>query len=92
MTAPTARRGSRILDYDDWVIYWADRRLGFRFDLPERSGSRGRLQQRGEHLPNRFGALVDHDLAPCMLHGELWGGNLDCAMGGAAVILDLACR
>ncbi|NEX16586.1 MAG: hypothetical protein C1943_08160 [Halochromatium sp.] len=77
--------------YDDWVSFWADQRLGFQLKLAAENGYRGRLQQRGAQLLERFGALIDHDPAPSLLHGDLWGGNLGYAQDGAPVIFDPAC-
>lgn len=79
------------VEHDDWVRFWADQRLGFQLELAARNGYSGRLQQRGERLLERFGALIDHAPVPSLLHGDLWGGNLGYARGGEPVIFDPAC-
>ena len=78
-------------EHEDWVSFWGDQRLGFQLELAGRNGYRGRLQQRGGQLLDRFGALIDQDPAPSLLHGDLWGGNLGYARGGEPVIFDPAC-
>jgi fructosamine-3-kinase len=78
-------------EHEDWVSFWRDQRLGFQLELAGRNGYRGRLQQRGGQLLDRFGALIDQDPAPSLLHGDLWGGNLGYARGGEPVIFDPAC-
>ncbi|MFM1892778.1 MAG: hypothetical protein RLZ44_1855 [Pseudomonadota bacterium] len=75
---------------DDWVTFWRDQRLGFQLQLAARHGYRGRLQQLGEQLLDRFPALIDHNPVPSLLHGDLWGGNLGFDRAGQPVIYDPA--
>jgi len=75
---------------DDWAGFWRKRRLGFQLQLAAQKGYGGRLQQRGELLMDRFHALIDHDVVPSLLHGDLWGGNIAYDRDGNPVIYDPA--
>jgi fructosamine-3-kinase len=75
---------------DDWVTFWTRYRLGFQLDLAARNGYRGRLQDQGERLLDALPALIDHDPAPSLLHGDLWGGNMGFDGDGHPVIFDPA--
>jgi protein-ribulosamine 3-kinase len=75
---------------DDWVTFWARYRLGFQLDVAARNGYRGRLQEQGERLLDALPALIDHDPAPSLLHGDLWGGNIGFDGNGHPVIFDPA--
>ena len=75
---------------DNWVTFWTRYRLGFQLDLAARNGYRGRLQDQGERLLDALPALIDHDPAPSLLHGDLWGGNMGFDGDGHPVIFDPA--
>jgi fructosamine-3-kinase len=74
----------------DWVAFWRGRRLGFQLALAARNGYGGRLQERGRLLLEGLEKLMDHDPAPSLLHGDLWGGNIGYAEGGEPVVYDPA--
>ena len=74
---------------DDWIIFWREQRLGFQLKLVGRNGYPG-LQRQGEKLLDRFHMLIDHDPAPSLLHGDLWGGNISYDQSGEPVIFDPA--
>ena len=74
----------------DWVGFWRENRLGFQLELAARNGHGDRLQAMGERLLSRFPALIDHDPAPSLLHGDLWGGNIGFTRTGDPVIYDPA--
>lgn len=42
-----------------------------------------------ERLPHLLSDL--QDVRPCLLHGDLWSGNVTTDKNGAPVILDPAC-
>lgn len=70
----------------DWPFFWAERRLlcHVPFVRPELGRRIERLAARiGDHLPRRP--------APCLLHGDLWGGNVLVAGGRVAALIDPAC-
>jgi fructosamine-3-kinase len=73
-----------------WVAFWRDQRLGFQLQLAARNGYGGALQAKGEKLLGCFDRLLDHDPAPSLLHGDLWGGNIGYADDGDPVIYDPA--
>ncbi|WPL19753.1 Fructosamine-3-kinase [Thiorhodovibrio winogradskyi] len=74
----------------DWVSFWREQRLGFQLKLAARQGYGGRLRERGTRLLEVLPALLDHDPAPSLLHGDLWGGNIGYDDQGAPVIFDPA--
>jgi fructosamine-3-kinase len=75
---------------DDWIAFWRERRLGFQLQLAARKGYGGSLQAKGERLLASFDTLLDHDPAPSLLHGDLWGGNIGYDDSGNPVIYDPA--
>ncbi len=75
---------------DDWITFWRDNRLGFQLEEAARNGYGGRIQRLGSELLERFPALIDHDPAPSLLHGDLWGGNIGYLENGQAVVYDPA--
>ena len=74
----------------DWPRFWARQRLGFQLDLAGRKGHGGALQRSGDVLLERLPGLLNHAPAPSLLHGDLWGGNLDYTRAGEPVIYDPA--
>ncbi len=74
----------------EWIKFWCEHRLGFQLQLAARNGFTGRLQQQGEKLLESFHLLMDHDPAPSLLHGDLWGGNIGYQKDGTPVIYDPA--
>ncbi len=74
---------------DDWIDFWREQRLAFQLELAARNGFPN-LARRGELLLDRFAALIDHDPAPSLLHGDLWGGNITFDTNGQPVIFDPA--
>jgi fructosamine-3-kinase len=69
-----------------WPVFWAERRL-----LPNCSHVASTLARRLEalaaDLPNRLPEL----LAPSLLHGDLWGGNILAAGNEVTALIDPAC-
>jgi fructosamine-3-kinase len=82
---PNTRSGS-------WVTFYGEQRLGFQMKLARRQG---RLPARREDLLTRLIArlpdwLVEGEIVPSLLHGDLWGGNYLIDQRGAAVLIDPA--
>ncbi len=74
---------------DDWITFWREQRLGFQLELVGHNGYPS-LQRAGEQLLDRFQVLIDHDPAPSLLHGDLWGGNITFDREHRPVIFDPA--
>ncbi|MBK1723298.1 fructosamine kinase family protein [Thiocystis violacea] len=75
---------------DDWVDFWRAQRLGPQLEIAAANGHGGRLQTAGERLMDRLDALIGHQPAASILHGDLWGGNIGATRGGEPVIFDPA--
>ncbi|MES9880533.1 MAG: fructosamine kinase family protein [Sedimenticola sp.] len=75
---------------DDWGDFWHSERLGFQLALAAKNGYRGELQRRGELLLEKFQALINHQPAASLIHGDLWGGNLAYDRDRQPVIFDPA--
>ena len=76
---------------DDWIAFWRGQRLGFQLELAARNGAPGRLIERGRRLQDALPAFFsDYTPVPSLLHGDLWGGNMDSDRAGRPVIYDPA--
>ncbi|MEQ8821935.1 MAG: fructosamine kinase family protein [Sumerlaeia bacterium] len=77
---------------DDWVAFWAERRLGFQLDLTEKNHrSSPEMRRLGQSLLHRLPDLIGEPVEPaCLLHGDLWGGNYLCSDRGEPVLIDPA--
>jgi fructosamine-3-kinase len=76
---------------ESWIEFWRTQRLAFQLQLAARNGHTGGLQRRGEQLLVRLDALLAHDPARSLLHGDLWGGNAAATAAGEPVLFDPAC-
>ena len=77
---------------DDWVSFFRDHRLGHQLRLARRRGlSDAELDGAGDRLLERLEELLgDPEEEPCLLHGDLWGGNYLVDTDGAPVLIDPA--
>lgn len=76
---------------DNWAHFFGRCRLQPQFTLARANGFTGEIQQRGERLINRLGALfLDYHPQPALLHGDLWHGNAGVTESGEPVVFDPA--
>lgn len=76
---------------DDWITFWRECRLGHQLQLAERKGHAGELQALGARLLDALPAFFEgYTPQPCLLHGDLWGGNHGFLADGTPVIFDPA--
>ena len=62
---------------DDWPTFWRDRRLVPLLDRLDARGLGGELVASGRRLAARLPErLAGSDPTPCLLHGDLWSGNI----------------
>jgi fructosamine-3-kinase len=76
----------------DWCEFWRQSRLGFQLELARKNGYRDEtLERLGKKLLDRLDEwLAFPEEPPCLLHGDLWGGNYLSDEQGAAVLIDPA--
>ena len=77
---------------DVWVDFWRRHRLGHQLRLARRAGlGSDELHRLGERLMDHLDDFLSHpDEAPCLLHGDLWGGNYLVDEAGTPVLIDPA--
>lgn len=75
---------------DDWVAFYAERRIRYQLELAARNGFTGALHVDGHRLAENVGVFFeDYWPEASLLHGDLWGGNW-AACEGEPVIFDPA--
>jgi len=77
---------------EDWVAFFRERRLRPQIERAVRAGllpveRRGALERLMGRLDTLLGGVRR---APALIHGDLWGGNVVAAPGGAAALIDPA--
>jgi protein-ribulosamine 3-kinase len=76
---------------DDWLTFWAERRLGAQLELAAQNGAGASLQRSGENLLSVLPDFFDtYQPLPSLLHGDLWSGNYAFDERGQPVIFDPA--
>ncbi|KAJ1693428.1 hypothetical protein LUZ63_010126 [Rhynchospora breviuscula] len=77
---------------DDWIEFFAEHRLGYQLKLARRQWNDPIILELGERLIKNMHLLFKGAvLEPCLLHGDLWMGNISSDKDGNPVILDPAC-
>ncbi|KAK8464861.1 hypothetical protein PHAVU_010G092700 [Phaseolus vulgaris] len=76
----------------DWIQFYGEHRLGYQLKLLlDRFGDRA-IYEKGQRLVKSMGRLFANVvIEPCLLHGDLWSGNISSNRNGEPVILDPAC-
>ncbi|MEJ2514456.1 MAG: fructosamine kinase family protein [Gammaproteobacteria bacterium] len=75
----------------DWAEFFAERRLGYQLDVAARGGAPARLLDSGRRLQEAVPAILgDRQVAPALLHGDLWGGNWAADEAGEPFLFDPA--
>ncbi|XP_062156590.1 protein-ribulosamine 3-kinase, chloroplastic isoform X2 [Alnus glutinosa] len=76
----------------DWIQFYGEHRLGYQLKLAlDQYGDRT-IYEKGQRLVKSMGPLFENvEIEPCLLHGDLWSGNISSDNNGEPVILDPAC-
>lgn len=74
----------------DWPAFWCERRLGHQLQLAGQNGYDGALQKKGGQLLSELDKFLSHCPPACLLHGDLWSGNVSSLPDGTPVIFDPA--
>ncbi|KAG8391754.1 hypothetical protein BUALT_Bualt01G0219900 [Buddleja alternifolia] len=76
----------------DWIEFYGVHRLGYQLKLAREQYGDSLIYERGQRLVKNMGPLFeDAVIEPCLLHGDLWSGNISSDKNGEPVILDPAC-
>ncbi|MED6180955.1 hypothetical protein PIB30_014934 [Stylosanthes scabra] len=76
----------------DWIQFYGEHRLGYQLKLASRQYGDSLIYERGQRLVKSIGKLFENVvIEPCLLHGDLWSGNISSDKNGEPVILDPAC-
>lgn len=75
-----------------WVDFFGQCRLSYQLRLARNRGiGSGELFRYADRLIHRLDRLLDGDRSPpCLLHGDLWNGNIVVNNDGNAVVIDPA--
>ncbi|KAI8545201.1 hypothetical protein RHMOL_Rhmol07G0023500 [Rhododendron molle] len=76
----------------DWIEFYGERRLGYQLKLARDQYGDSTIYEKGQRLVKNMGPLFENVvIEPCLLHGDLWSGNVSSDKNGEPVILDPAC-
>ncbi|CAL4912228.1 unnamed protein product [Urochloa decumbens] len=76
----------------DWIEFYSKHRLAYQLELASRRYGDSAIYEKGQRLIKNIRPLFDGAvLEPCLLHGDLWSGNISSDTKGDPVILDPAC-
>ncbi|KAL3687598.1 hypothetical protein R1sor_013907 [Riccia sorocarpa] len=77
----------------DWVAFFQEQRLRYQLQLAEKQYRDYDIAEKGQRLVDKLPSLFQGvgEIKPCLLHGDLWSGNIAADEKGAPVILDPAC-
>ncbi|KAM7275736.1 hypothetical protein ACFE04_017602 [Oxalis oulophora] len=75
----------------DWIEFYGVHRLGYQLKLAQDQCGDSLIYQRGQRLIQNIAPLFANIvIEPCLLHGDLWSGNITSDKTGEPVILDPA--
>ncbi|CAH9145823.1 unnamed protein product [Cuscuta epithymum] len=76
----------------DWIDFYAEHRLVYQLRLAREHYADSTIYQKGQKLARNLRLLFQNVvIEPCLLHGDLWSGNIAYDKNGEPVILDPAC-
>lgn len=76
----------------DWIEFYGKHRLGYQLKLALDQYGDSTIYQKGKRLVKNMAPLFQNIvIEPCLLHGDLWSGNISSDKNGEPVILDPAC-
>ncbi|GKV13042.1 hypothetical protein SLEP1_g24116 [Rubroshorea leprosula] len=76
----------------DWIQFYGEHRLGYQLKLAQKQYGDSTIYQKGQRLIQKIAPLFENIvIEPCLLHGDLWSGNITYDKNGEPVILDPAC-
>ncbi|KAE7999784.1 hypothetical protein FH972_004182 [Carpinus fangiana] len=76
----------------DWIQFYGEHRLGYQLKLALDQYGDSTIYEKGQRLVKSMGPLFENvAIEPCLLHGDLWSGNISSDNNGEPVILDPAC-
>ncbi|XP_022859418.1 protein-ribulosamine 3-kinase, chloroplastic [Olea europaea var. sylvestris] len=76
----------------DWIEFYGEHRLGYQLKLARQQYGDSLIYEKGQRLIKNMGSLFKNVvIEPCLLHGDLWSGNITSDKNGEPVILDPAC-
>eukprot|EP00257_Ricinus_communis_P023565 XP_015583584.1 protein-ribulosamine 3-kinase, chloroplastic isoform X1 [Ricinus communis] len=76
----------------DWIEFYGVHRLGYQLKLALDKYGDSSIYQKGQRLVKNMAPLFEGIVTePCLLHGDLWSGNISSDKNGKPVILDPAC-
>uniref|UniRef100_A0ACD5WRH7 Uncharacterized protein n=1 Tax=Avena sativa TaxID=4498 RepID=A0ACD5WRH7_AVESA len=76
----------------DWIEFYSKHRLGYQLELISQRFGDSAIYEKGQQLIENIQPLFDGAvIEPCLLHGDLWSGNISSDTNGDPVILDPAC-
>ncbi|CAG7903066.1 unnamed protein product [Brassica rapa] len=76
----------------DWIEFYGEKRLGYQLKLLRDQYGDTAIYQKGYTLIQNMASLFENVvIEPCLLHGDLWSGNIAYDKNSEPVILDPAC-
>ncbi|XP_021904502.1 protein-ribulosamine 3-kinase, chloroplastic, partial [Carica papaya] len=76
----------------DWIQFYGEHRLGYQLKLALDQYGDSSIYEKGQRLIKNMAPLFENVvIEPCLLHGDLWSGNISSDKNGEPVILDPAC-